>query len=263
MMAGFGHSGHGQVHSWVQPGSTPPPLRADSCLMPICPWCILRAVHGDEQSAIRQADQARAQIASGPSTGHGHYIVEHSLKWCKELCRRGAEPSEPPVSQWDQQMAAWNQSAWMFMHGGCQSAAAAWLNAGASASTASSSSWRPHIPAPCIPPQRFARGSAAPMPSTHPTGPAPLPPPPPPAAPGPPGLTFQVWGGKQTKWINYEEHIQQQLRQLWVNGGGSVDVEIQGKPYTIHLTGAEDMRQDRRDTDQPPRKVRIMELEGS
>ena len=41
------------------------------------------------------------------------------------------------------------------------------------------------------------------------------------------------------------------------------DSMINGHVYTIRLTDVDDMDQDRQDTDHPPRKVRILEWEGS
>ena len=90
----------------------------------------------------------------------------------------------------------------------------------------------------------------------HPTGQAP---PPAPPLPAPPNITFQVWGGKKTGWVSYKEPVQHQLRELWANGGGVTEVKIADCVYAIRLTPPDDMDQDRRDTDQPPRKVRILE----
>ena len=68
-----------------------------------------------------------------------------------------------------------------------------------------------------------------------------------------------MWGGKKTGWVTYDEPVQRQLRELWRNGGGSVEVTINTHVYDILLTAEDDMWQDRQDTDQPPRQVRFLE----
>ena len=187
-MAVLGQSTVGQVHSWAQHGAVTQSPRADSCLMPVCPWCILRAVHGDEQSAIRQAEQASACVASGPARGHGHYIVAHALKWCKELCRREPEQAGPPAWQPEQSGSAWLHAGWLQTHTGPETSFVQWMNQVVPASPPSSSStWRPHIPAPCIPPPGLVRASAWTKPIAHATGQAP---PPAPPLPAQPTLTF-------------------------------------------------------------------------
>ena len=256
MMAGSDQRRPDQVHSWAQPSAVPQTPRADSCLMPVCPWCILRATHGDEQSATRQAAQASACIHAGPAEGHAHYIVAHALKWCKELCRRDAQPPGPPASQSVQTGSAWLQAGWTQTQEAGRTSVAQWMQVSHPSSTGSSSSWQPRVPA-LPPPPGLASGSAAATPLPQVAGQVP---PAPPPLPEPPKLTFQVWGGKKTQWVSYEEPVQQQLRQLWANGGGAIEVLISGHVYEICLRDVDDMEQDRVDTDQPARRVRIMEL---
>ena len=197
-MSGRGVWAHDHPHSWALPPSMPPSNAADSCLMPICPWCILKAMHGDEQSAIQQANQAMACFATEASGGHGPFIVRHALKWCQDICANPAglpAPSIAPAGQNAWVVVQPDSSGAPWVHSGGASSAASWLQQPTPASSASSSQWRPHIPAPLIPDPSFARGSDVDMHEPHPTNA--LPPPPPPADASQ-TLTSQVRGGRRT-----------------------------------------------------------------
>ena len=150
---------HDLPHSWAHPPSMPRSNAAGSWLMPICPECILKALHGDEQRAIQQAHQAMACLDSGARGCHGQYIVAHALNWCKEICSSAAEQPAPPTSPAEQRAWVWVQTEAMRAHSGGDSSGAAWMQQAAPASSASSSQWRPHTPAPRIPHPRFALGS--------------------------------------------------------------------------------------------------------
>ena len=63
------------------------PFATNDCLVPVCPWCVLRATHGDVDSAGRQVAQAMSCGLEHQGQGHCDYIVMHALKWCQELCR--------------------------------------------------------------------------------------------------------------------------------------------------------------------------------
>ena len=228
--------------------------------MPVCPWCIWRATHGDEESATRQAEQASACISTGPAKGHGHVIVAHALKWCRELCRTDAQHPEPPTSQSVEWGSLWMQAGWMQTQAGGRTSVAQWMHHVHPASTASSSSRTPPVPAPGVAPPGLAGGSAVLSPMPHPKGQAP---PPPPPLPAPENITFQVWGGNKNGWVSYQEPVQHQLRELFANGGSLTEVTIAGCVYAIHLTAVDDMDQDRRGTGFPPRKVRILEHDQS
>ena len=263
VMSGRGQRPQDHPHSSAHPPSMPLSNAADSCLMPICPWCILKANHGDEQSATQQAEQAMACFATDARGGHGHFIVRHALKWCQEICASAA--GQPAAST-----ATAEQSAGVVVvpgsagapgvHSGGASSAASRVQQAATASSASSSQWRPHTPAPLIPDPRFARGRDVGVQGPHP---ATAVPPPPPPADASQTLTFQVWGGRSTSWLTYEEPIQRQLRTLWATGGGEVQGDISGYTYIIRLTDVDNMEQDRVDTGAPPRKVRIREQDAS
>ena len=255
-----GQGGKGQAHSWTQPCGVPLSARADSCLMPVCPWCILRASHGDEQSAMRQAELARSCIRLGPAGGHAPWIIAHALKWCQEICRRDAGDPASPTWQSEQNGAAWLQAGMGQMQPGAQPGVASRLHITAHSTTASSSSSRPHFPAPYVPPPRFARPGAGVMPMPCPTAQVVLPAPPPPPQQS---YTFQVWAGNRQRWLSYEEPVQRQLNHLWARGGGEIEVTIDHHEYTIRIIPGGHMVQDRVDTERPPRKVRILELEAS
>ena len=78
------------MHPWMPSAEPSGPPRADSCLLPVCPWCILRAIHGDEESAARQAEEAMNVIAAGATQGHSTYIIKHALMWCQKICQQDA-----------------------------------------------------------------------------------------------------------------------------------------------------------------------------
>ena len=76
--------------------------------------------------------------------------------------------------------------------------------------------------------------------------------------PPPPGFEprFQVWGGKSTGWITYDDSVQQELLAAWRAGGSPIEVTIESNQYLIS-TNPQDMYQDNLGTGAPQRKVRI------
>ena len=80
----------------------------------------------------------------------------------------------------------------------------------------------------------------------------PEPPPPPRPSASSADLKWQVWGGRKTQWITYDEQVQGLLDRSW-RTGETVLVTIQGYQYTIN---AQQGWQNREDTDAPVRQVR-------
>ena len=78
--------------------------------------------------------------------------------------------------------------------------------------------------------------------------------------PPPPRPVFQVWGGKKNKWITYTDNVQETLFLSWKEGGGIVNVHIEGYNYEIS-TYSKHLWQNNIDTDMPERTVRIRPAE--
>ena len=232
------------------------PFATNDCLFPVCPWCVLRATHGDVDSAGRKAAQAMSCGPGHQGQGHCDYIVMHALKWCQELCRSQSPHAATSSSgnvQW--RALTMGRQSMQLNAAPCPSP---WqsLRHGASEASASSTQNMPPPPRrPRTPPPWFAGERAA---AKSVWGPYAQPPPPPHPATSDASLTFQVWGGKKTRWISYEPGIQLELQQLWASGGGSTEVVVEGMRYRIDLTAADNMWQNRLDTEAPARKVRIL-----
>ena len=213
----------------------------------VCPWCILDARHGYLDEAYHRVAQLKEQLSS-ESPPEAAWILMHCQRWCEKLCEkydvkpRSLESPEPRPSPTD-----------------------------ARTGTASSSAACP--PPPPEPPRERMDAAAVRRPPpwarpppriieslpTH-VSPAPIQQLNEEGVPVPGHLDaqweFECWTGPSRKWVAYPEPTQRLLRAAYNSRAEPQRVLVNDVEMEISVT-PDDMWQNNRWTENPPRKVRL------
>ena len=196
------------------------------CFGVACPWCLLEADHGD-YSAAQQSYQKAVCGSSLRERPHLANAAWHAISDIVEQAQRnGIDPGIPTLYPQPSYAAeSWphaNLAPSVIAATAAASSAEGWLSHGG----ASTSSTVPPAP-PARAPREQWSGDHAARPSwkkAKKAEPAPIP---------PERACFQVWGGRGTKWITYEETVQTILREAYSRHARVNFVGPGGKNYEV------------------------------
>lgn len=238
---------------------TPSPALAE-CLPGVCPWCVVKARHGDFRHAVATIQQRRALLPSQGSSGR--FILQHCQNWLTELAEADAAGELRMVHPGDVPHTV-PPPAFTIAPGLPRSSASASSSVPA-CPAGPSGHWRPWSSQPStsawletalVPSQlAHATGDSSRIPPPPPGISSVLPPPPPPPSHQPADfVTWEVWGGKRTKWIPYSMPICLALSRMEVEGPAQADFTHNGTRYTINV---QTMEQNNPATEHGPRMIR-------
>jgi hypothetical protein len=222
------------------PQPTPPGLEPGLCLPFMCPWCILRAEHGNVPHARARATELNILKDTGALPPQAAFITAHALRWIQDLpassCDQVTADSQT-VDKQDDDAAPILSGAYSVWTGRSMSAAAPAMVQ--HAPDARHPSWLVRLPPPPPPPpppavvdewsqwavlpQALSNSSSEPLHT----------------------LLLEYWHGKGLKWQPYEEDVQCNLRRMALAGCMETMIECDGKRYGINLST---MKQTRLDT---------------
>ena len=238
----------------------------DVCVRPVCPWCILGATRGDLADAQLREQKLLDELCASSENVAGSQTIHFAARWCEELGEGsaaltifskkdvGGQDLRPEVTPDVESSASSSSNLGIVPY-----AQAAPLGAIPSVDTSAHTESTHIVPQPSeakeLEDDEFSAASCSDgVGYCVWTGQPKKPEPPPPAGASASSadLKWQVWGGRKTQWITYDEQVQGLLDRSW-RTGETVLVTIQGYQYTIN---AQQGWQNREDTDAPVRQVR-------
>ena len=231
-----------------------------ACLPGLCPWCLLRCRHGDLRHALQNVTGRRSVLPL--HSGRGRFILQHCLMWIIELAEEAAKGTLEDPDDNTAQLEVWREVSSQFGLGtlsgqgaGASSASAAqWLGPDNWPGWSPRGSASIRGPSPQVPPMRYARH---PSPTSHPPPPPPsseLPPPPPPPPPAAASrCSWEVWGGKKSKWVPYPAAVSERLTHMAAHGPPAAWFHVAGWNRWIDVHA---LTQTTEGSDNEPRKIR-------